>query len=65
MLRAILGFVILAAFAYMISVTGLGGPSDGGFYMNVARILMVVLLIAAVLGITAGLISGDRHKDVM
>ncbi len=60
MLRAALAFFVLAILAYILGATGVAGIS-----MDVGRILLVVFLVLAVLGVGAGLISGDRRSDVL
>jgi uncharacterized membrane protein YtjA (UPF0391 family) len=60
MLRAALAFFVLAILAYILGATGVAGVS-----MDIGRILLVVFLVLAVLGVAVGLISGGRPKDVV
>jgi uncharacterized membrane protein YtjA (UPF0391 family) len=60
MLRAALAFFVLALLAYVIGATGVAGVS-----MDVGRILLVVFLVLAVLGVAVGMIGGGRPKDVL
>lgn len=60
MLRAALAFFVLAILAYILGATGVAGLS-----MDIGRILLVVFLVLAVIGVAAGLISGGRPRDVV
>ncbi len=60
MLRAALIFFVLAVLSYILGATGVAGMS-----MEIARILLVVFLVLAVIGVAAGLISGGRPKDLI
>lgn len=60
MLRAALAFFVLALLAYVLGATGVAGMS-----MEIARILLVVFLVLAVIGVAIGLIGGGRPKDVI
>lgn len=60
MLRAALAFFVLAILAYILGATGVAGVS-----MEIGRILLVVFLVLAVIGVAAGLIGGGRPRDVI
>ena len=60
MLRAALAFFVLAIIAYILGATGVAGIS-----MDIGRILLVVFLVLAVIGVAVGLIGGGRPKDVI
>ncbi|HMN69783.1 MAG TPA: DUF1328 domain-containing protein [Bdellovibrionales bacterium] len=60
MLRAGLVFLALALIAYVLGATGVAGIS-----MEIGRILLMVFLVLAVIGVAAGLIGGGRPKDVI
>lgn len=60
MLRAAFAFFVLAIFAYILGATGVAGVS-----MEIGRILLVVFLVLAVIGVAAGMIGGGRPKDVV
>ena len=60
MLRAALIFFVLAVLSYILGATGVAGLS-----MEIARILLVVFLVLAIIGVAAGLISGGRPKDLI
>ncbi len=60
MLRAALAFFVLAILAYILGATGVAGVS-----MEIGRILLVVFLVLAVIGVAVGLIGGGRPKDVV
>jgi uncharacterized membrane protein YtjA (UPF0391 family) len=53
MLRAALGFFILALIAVIFGASGVAGIS-----MEIGRALLVVFLILAVISFVAGLVSG-------
>lgn len=55
MLRAALGFFILAIVAVIFGASGIAGAS-----LEIGRILMVVFLILAVVSFVAGIVSGGR-----
>jgi uncharacterized membrane protein YtjA (UPF0391 family) len=55
MLRAALAFFVLAILAYVFGATGVAGMS-----MDIARVLLVVFLVLAVIGVALSLISGGR-----
>ncbi|MGE0529634.1 MAG: DUF1328 family protein [Bdellovibrionales bacterium] len=60
MLRAALAFFVLAILAYILGATGVAGIS-----MDIGRILLVVFLVLAVIGVAVGLLGGRRPKDVI
>jgi uncharacterized membrane protein YtjA (UPF0391 family) len=60
MLRAALAFFVLAIIAYILGATGVAGMS-----MDIARVLLVVFLVLAVIGVAIGLIGGGRPRDVL
>ena len=60
MLRAALAFFILSLLAYVMGATGVAGVS-----MDIGRILLVVFLVLAVLGVVVDLARGGRPKDVL
>ncbi len=60
MLRAALAFFVLAILAYILGASGVAGMS-----MEIGRILLVVFLVLAVIGVAIGLIGGGRPKDVI
>lgn len=60
MLRAALAFFVLAIVAYILGATGVAGVS-----MDIGRLLLVVFLVLAVIGVAVGLIGGGRPKDVI
>jgi len=60
MLRAALAFFVLALIAYLLGATGVAGMS-----MEIGRILLVVFLVLAVIGVAISLIGGGRPKDVV
>ena len=60
MLRAALAFFVLAIVAYLLGAGGVAGMS-----MEIGRVLLVVFLVLAVIGVAAGLIGGGRPKDVV
>ena len=60
MLRAALAFFILAIVAYLLGAGGVAGMS-----MEIGRVLLVVFLVLAVIGVAVGLIGGGRPKDVV
>lgn len=53
MLRAALGFFILALIAVILGASGVAGIS-----MEIGRALLVVFLILAVISFVAGIVSG-------
>jgi uncharacterized membrane protein YtjA (UPF0391 family) len=53
MLRAALGFFILALIAVILGASGVAGIS-----MEIGRTLLVVFLILAVISFVAGIVSG-------
>ncbi len=53
MLRAALGFFILAIVAMLFGAMGIAGLS-----MEIARVLLAVFLILAVISFVAGIVSG-------
>jgi uncharacterized membrane protein YtjA (UPF0391 family) len=53
MLRAALGFFVLALIAVVLGASGVAGVS-----MEIGRSLLVVFLILAVISFVAGLVSG-------
>ena len=55
MLRAALGFFILALIAVLLGAGNIAGVS-----MEIGRMLLVVFLILAVISFVAGLIGGGR-----
>ena len=60
MLRAALAFFVLAILAYVLGATGVAGVS-----MEIGRVLLVVFLVLAVIGVAVGLISGRRPGGVV
>ena len=54
MIRAALVFFALAIVAYIMGATGVAG-----FSMDIARILLVVFLVLAAIGVALGLIAGS------
>jgi uncharacterized membrane protein YtjA (UPF0391 family) len=60
MLRAALAFFVLAIIAYLLGAGGVAGMS-----MEIGRVLLVVFLVLAVIGVAVGLIGGGRPKDVV
>lgn len=59
MIRAALGFFILALVAYLFGANGIGGLS-----MEIGRTLVVVFLVLAAISFLASLITGDRPKRI-
>ena len=57
MLRAAIGFFILAMFAILLGANGIAGIS-----MEVGRLLLGVFLILAVISLVASLITGKNTK---
>lgn len=57
MLRAALVFFVLAILSYIVGATGLAGMS-----MDIARILLVVFLVLAAIGVAAGLVTGNNKS---
>jgi len=57
MLRAALGFFVLAIIAILLGANGIAGVS-----LEVGRLLLFVFLVLAVLSGIAGLISGRSTK---
>lgn len=55
MLRAALAFFVLAMLAYVLGATGVAGVS-----MEIGRVLLVIFLVLAVLGVATGLLQGDK-----
>lgn len=53
MLRAALGFFVVALIAVVLGATGIAGVS-----MEIGRALLVVFLILAVISFVAGIVSG-------
>ncbi len=53
MLRAALGFFVLALIAVILGTSGVAGVS-----MEIGRALLVVFLILAVISFVAGIVSG-------
>lgn len=53
MLRAALGFFILALIAIVLGASGVAGVS-----MEIGRALLVVFLILAIISFVAGIVSG-------
>lgn len=56
MLRAALGFFVLALVAIL-----LGAGNIAGISMEIGRMLLVVFLILAVISFVAGIVSGGRR----
>jgi uncharacterized membrane protein YtjA (UPF0391 family) len=59
MLRAALAFFVLALLAYILGATGVAGIS-----MDIARILLVVFLVLAVIGAAIGLIGRGGPRGI-
>lgn len=59
MLRAALGFFILALIAILFGATGFAGVS-----MEIGRILLGVFLILAAISLVAGLITGRGPRSI-
>lgn len=57
MIRAAIGFFILALIAYLIGATGIAGIS-----MEIGRILIVVFLILAVISFLVSVVTGRRPR---
>lgn len=57
MLRAALGFFVLALLAMILGASGVAGVS-----MEIGRALLVVFLILAVISFVAGLVSGNGPR---
>jgi uncharacterized membrane protein YtjA (UPF0391 family) len=58
MLRAALGFFVLALIAIVFGATGVAGVS-----MEIGRALLVVFLILAVISFVAGIVSGRGPRS--
>lgn len=58
MLRAALVFFVLAIVSYLVGATGVAGLS-----MDIARILLVVFLVLAAIGVALGLIAGNSDDS--
>jgi uncharacterized membrane protein YtjA (UPF0391 family) len=56
MLRAALGFFILALVAILLGAGGIAGVS-----MEIGRMLLAVFLILAIISFVAGIVSGGRR----
>jgi uncharacterized membrane protein YtjA (UPF0391 family) len=59
MLRAALGFFILALVAILFGATGVAGVS-----MEIGRVLLFVFLIFAAISLVAGLLTGRRSGSL-
>ena len=59
MLRAAIGFFILALVAIVLGATGIAGIS-----MEIGKLLLVVFLVLAVLSYVGAMISGGRPKHL-
>lgn len=57
MIRAAIGFFILALIAYLIGATGIAGIS-----MEIGRTLLVVFLILAVISFFVSLVTGRKPR---
>ena len=59
MLRAALGFFVLALVAVILGASGVAGVS-----MEIGRALLVVFLILAVISFVAGIVSGRGGPNI-
>lgn len=59
MIRAALGFFVLALVAYMLGAAGIAGMS-----MEIGKILVVVFLVLAALSFVGSLITGRSPKQL-
>jgi len=60
MLRAAIGFFILAVFAVLLGANGIAGIS-----LEIGHDLLAIFLILAVLSFLASLFTGRRPKDLL
>lgn len=56
MLKAALGFFVLALLAMVLGASGVAGVS-----MEIGKLLLTVFLILAVISFVAGIVSGGRR----
>lgn len=59
MLRAALGFFVLALIAVILGASGVAGVS-----MEIGRALLVIFLILAVISFVAGIVSGRGGPSI-
>jgi uncharacterized membrane protein YtjA (UPF0391 family) len=57
MVRAAIGFFILALIAFILGATGIAGLS-----MEIGRILLVIFLVLAIISFLGSLLTGGRKQ---